>query len=52
MVSKLFSQYDEIIKKFDTKIKSETPQDLDTFSKLISDLKTLLSSSFTIVKVF
>ena len=49
MVSKLFSQFDELIKKFDSKYKNESFEDLDTTSKNISELNIILSSLLKIV---
>ena len=44
-LQKLFYQFEDLIKKIDTKIRNEDFKDLDIATQNINDLKTLLTSS-------
>ena len=44
-LQKSFQQFEEFIKKIDTKIRMEDFKDMDITNKNISDLKTLLTST-------
>ncbi len=48
-ITKLFSQFEETIKKIDMKIRNESYRDLDTTSRNIDDMRTLHSSSLKTV---
>ncbi len=44
-LQKLFYQFEDLMKKIDTKIRNEDFKDLDISTQNINDLKTLLTSS-------
>jgi hypothetical protein len=44
-LQKLFHQFEDLIKKIDTKIRNEDFKDLDITNQNLNDMKTLLTSS-------
>lgn len=51
-LQKNFYQFEDIIKKIDTKIRNEEFSDLDISNQNINDLKTLLTSSSKAVLIY
>lgn len=49
-LQKFYSQFDDLTRKIDIKLRNETYQDLDLTSRNISDLKILLNSLQKTVK--